>query len=710
MATRRRSLRKFHFAGTACHEYSYARRMALLALAPSQAFAKAFGEILRGLEQQKHFNFREESELVRWLDVVDERDIEETLTASSFHQAIVKAASKQSKVAVSTSCRRNIDWLCDLISLGRVEADLLELIVAIRQNDMLSNAIDRCGGKTIRTDGELLGRLIGATTSTVVSALSRHGNLTRYGFIRYDHGFENFPSRLEMPSEILGKLTHPYGSKAEFVDAFLNPAEPVLLSVDDMPHLAGHLETLARVLPNALVSQERGINILLHGEPGTGKTQFASILAGLSGVSAYRIVKPDENDPQTGVDRLGYYAIVQQMLRHRGSAVLVFDEFEDVVPDDNPLAGMFGGQERRSAPMKSWLTQILESNPVPTIWICNKIRHIDRALLRRFIYAIEFRTPPSSVRRRILTKAVEGINVRPPWIERKAHVANLSPALVRNAARIAKLAGGADAAANEALLDCTIAGSLNALGEQPAHTGLVPATRYDLAFVNATPGPETVASSLERAGRGTLCFYGPPGTGKTAFAGHLARELDRPLLIKRASDLLSMWVGEAEKNIAGAFQEARDENAVLLIDEADSFLANRAGAQRNWEVTQVNEMLQQIEHFDGVLICTTNRIDQMDPAVLRRFSHKVGFCYLRPEQRLAMFFSEFGDAFPEASYGAAASATLCLTDNLAPGDFATARKQFDACGRTMDLQDLLALLASECEMKPDRPRRAIGFT
>lgn len=708
MAKRRRSRNLPPMPGNSANEYAYARRMALSALAPLSAFTRAFGDSLRALVRGEDFGFRCEEELLGWLDIIDDGELDKKLTPDRLRKAIVDAGKQAAKAASATSYRHNFDWLRDLISLSRVEADLLELIVAIRQNDMFAAAIDRCGEKTIRGDGELLGRLVGAPSNEVMAALGRQGNLTRYGFIRYDHGYENFHSRVEMGNDIIGKLTHPYASQAEFVEAFLNPAEPAQLGAEDMPHLAGHLETLVRVLPNALAAQERGINILLHGEPGTGKTQFASLLAIAAGIDAYRILKPAEDDPQSGSERLGYYAIVQQMLRQRGSAVLVFDEFEDVVPDDNPFGSLFGGRSRRSAPMKSWLTQILETNPVPTVWICNEIGHIDRALLRRFTYAVEFRTPPSSVRRRILTQAVDGLNICPQWIERQAHISNLSPALVRNAARIAKLAGGADTAANEALLDGAIAGSLNALGDRPAHTGLLPATRYDLAFINATPGPDAVATALARTGRGTLCFYGPPGTGKTAFAGHLARQLDRPLLVKRASDLLSMWVGGSEKNIAQAFREARDENAVLLLDEADSFLASRAGAQHSWEVTQVNEILQQIEHFDGVLVCTTNRIDHMDPAVLRRFSHKVGFGYLRPEQRLAMFCSEFGAAFPPAMHGATVGAALARLDNLAPGDFATVRKQFDAAGG-MELAEVLDVLAAECAIKPDRQRRTVGF-
>lgn len=90
-------------------------------------------------------------------------------------------------------------------------------------------------------------------------------------------------------------------------------------------------------------------------------------------------------------------------------------------------------------------------------------------------------------------------------------------------------------------------------------------------------------------------------------------------LTKRVSDIESCWVGVTEQNIADAFEEARKDGAVLLFDEADSFLLDRRSATRSWEMTKVNEFLQQMEVFPGVVACTTNLMDTLDQASLRRF-------------------------------------------------------------------------------------------
>ena len=116
--------------------------------------------------------------------------------------------------------------------------------------------------------------------------------------------------------------------------------------------------------------------------------------------------------------------------------------------------------------------------------------------------------------------------------------------------------------------------------------------------------------------------HGPLGTGKTALAHHLAQKADRPLIKHVASESLLPYLGITEQKLAAVFREARDESAVLLLDEANSFLANRANARAQWSATQTDELLLQIESFGGILVCSTNFLEALDPAALRRFDHK----------------------------------------------------------------------------------------
>ncbi|MCB1630133.1 MAG: AAA family ATPase, partial [Xanthomonadales bacterium] len=173
---------------------------------------------------------------------------------------------------------------------------------------------------------------------------------------------------------------------------------------------------------------------------------------------------------------------------------------------------------------------------------------------------------------------------------------------------------------------------------QSVHGGevLLP-SRYSLDTVNADADLDAVARQIQRTGRARLCLYGPPGSGKTAYVQHLAQRLARPLHVKRASDLLGFYVGQTERQLADAFDCAKREGAVLLIDEVDSFLQDRERAERNWEVTGVNELLTQMERFEGVLAMCTNRYRKIDSASLRRFDLKIRFGCLTAPQRLTLF-------------------------------------------------------------------------
>ena len=157
------------------------------------------------------------------------------------------------------------------------------------------------------------------------------------------------------------------------------------------------------------------------------------------------------------------------------------------------------------------------------------------------------------------------------------------------------------------------------------------------------------------------------------------------------------------------FREAEAEKAVLLLDEADSFLQDRRGAQRTYEVTEVNEMLQGMERHRGVFICTTNLMDRIDQAALRRFTFKIRFKPLLPAQRERMFVVEAlgGDA---DRLDDGMRTRLHRLEHLCPGDFAAVRRQVDILATEMTPAEFLEQLEAEHRIKPEvREARGIGF-
>ena len=163
-----------------------------------------------------------------------------------------------------------------------------------------------------------------------------------------------------------------------------------------------------------------------------------------------------------------------------------------------------------------------------------------------------------------------------------------------------------------------------------------------------------------------ILLSGVPGSGKTAFVEYLAHTVGAPLRTLGASDLLSKWIGETEKNLAKAFENAKRERAILFLDEVDSFLYDRSGAGHSWEVSSVNELLQQMEKFEGVMIGATNFLDRLDPAVLRRFTFKLQLDYLTDAGKRIFFDRYFHSPLSDEE-----GRRLDAIDRLAPGDFRT---------------------------------------
>jgi len=207
--------------------------------------------------------------------------------------------------------------------------------------------------------------------------------------------------------------------------------------------------------------------------------------------------------------------------------------------------------------------------------------------------------------------------------------------------------------------------------------------------------------------QGALCFYGAPGTGKTVLAQHIAQTLDRPLHVKTASQVLSPYLGMTEQNMAQMFKLAQKEGAVLVLDEADSFLSQRKFATASWEVTQVNEMLVQMERFEGLFICTTNLMDYLDEASLRRFTFKIRFDYLHAVQRWQLF-QQYVPRIP-AKQITQVQQELKQMATLTPGDYANVQRQCKMLGISLNAEGFLQRLQMECKAKPDTHQRGIGF-
>ncbi|MBU0498782.1 MAG: AAA family ATPase [Gammaproteobacteria bacterium] len=607
----------------------------------------------------------------------------------------------------------NIQWLGGRLGLSAVEQEVLAFAILLRTKGSFREALGSLGLDTLRQTLLVSLAFVTATTAKTISKpLSLQGALAQTGLLRLDTDNFSLDGAFVSPPGLVDHLMGRYEQPDDLLRQFFHPSPAPKLTKADFAHLDTDLRLLKQVLTQALRQREAGINILLYGEPGVGKSEFARLLAASVGDNLIEVSNADEEgDALSGEDRFASFMLCQHLLGKGGDSLVLFDEIEDVFPEPmGSFLAMLGlGKTPTQGMGKAWVNRVLETNPVPAIWIANRVGHIDPAYLRRFDYALEIPKPPKAVRLRVADKYFGGERTSKNWIARIADWEAVTPAQLERAARMARLARSQSEAEAEGIAERTLRLSARLLGQRIPGSSREQ-TGYRLDCLNTGLDIPAVIAGLRQRPSASFCFYGPPGTGKTALARHLAQALDRPLLVKRASDLLSKWVGEAEQNIAAMFQQAEQDDAVLVLDEADGLLADRREAGHQWEITQVNEMLTQMETFDGIFICTTNLLERLDQASLRRFAFKVRFDYLKPHQSRLLFQETWRRLNPQAvALDDTQDRRLARLDNLTPGDFATVARQWATLGASPEAGALIAALEEECRLKGGMSRK-IGFT
>lgn len=642
--------------------------------------------------------------LDEWVDPED-RDFDPAAVRARLRE-LQQHAERRGERALPPILEANIGRLSELVGLNRVEAAILGFATMLHHERELDKAADTLGTLSSAAIIDVLALLLDLPAHEVRQALLANGVLARSGLLTVDRGGTGLlAAKLDLLSRhfaesILGSETDPIALLRDTVA----PSTPPRLQLGDFPHLDEALAILRPYLAQSVAGQRHGVNIFVHGAPGTGKSELARALAAALGCELFEVASEDEDgDPVNGERRLRAYRAAQSFFDRR-RALLLFDEVEDVFNDNGTPFGPRSTAQRR----KAWLNRMLEQNRVPTLWLSNSIADIDPAFMRRFDMVVEVPVPPRVQRERILQAAC-GDLADAPTMARMAAAEALAPAVAERAASVVRaIRGEFDDAGAARALAWLASRSLEAQGHPALDVGQatqLPA-HYDPAILNADADLAALAAGLAASRSARLCLYGPPGTGKTAFGRWLAERLGMPLLLKSASELMSKWVGESEKAIAAAFRQAEREGALLMIDEVDSFLRDREGARQSWEVTRVNEMLTRMEAFGGVFVASTNLMGDLDPAALRRFDIKIRFDALQAAQAallLARQCASLGLAAPLAD-------DLVRVERLAgltPGDFAALarRHRFTPFA---DAAGVVAGLAQECALKKGR-KAAIGF-
>jgi hypothetical protein len=292
----------------------------------------------------------------------------------------------------------NLDQLAELIGMNSTEKELLSFCLILNMVREVENVTEILGTLSSANIINALAVILELHTTDVRKALASDSLLHRTGLIRLSRDTGQLFYQLESMgdmSEVLLDDHQPDIMKA--LTRFFSPSKTATLQAEDFTHLQKDYQLLQRYLHVSIKERKKGVNILIYGVPGTGKTEMARTLAAALKAQLYEVsVNIEHNDDEYDEDkqhsRMDSYRLCLQVLKRKKNTLILFDEIEDAFIRDGNME-RFGIRSSTNA-QKGALNHILESNLLPTLWVSNVISHIDEAIIRRFDYVVELKIPP----------------------------------------------------------------------------------------------------------------------------------------------------------------------------------------------------------------------------------------------------------------------------------------------------------------------------
>ena len=601
------------------------------------------------------------------------------------------------------------------LSLSDFEMDVL-LTFAFAYHDLLNFSNGRLRRSDEQEKALFAAKCLDCDMSEIMAALDEKGKLRRYDCIDNDFDFNG---------NLMGFLN---GARKEpLSNSYFTLCRDEVLPWEFYGNLVEkHGGILKRIIQSA--NGETPVNILLYGAPGTGKTSFARTLAEELGRKCYSIA---QNTTERGgratsspESRFGALQVCNAQVDPAHSLIVV-DEADEMLRGNcgGGIFGLFFVGGSTPAGDKGLLNNVLDTVTTPTIWITNtRAEALDESSRRRFDYSIRFDPLNAEQRLSIWRNNVEKMKlshlVSDGMMRKFADRYQVSAGgITLTLQNVAKLAPAP--AEVEELVETLMKPHCELLGVPDADDSMRPAADYSLEGLNIKGSLplDRIVEAVRRFRKDTehgidrprmnILLSGAPGTGKTEFVKYLGAQLGTKIVVKMGSDLLNMYVGGTEKLIRQAFAQAEAEKAILFLDEIDGLVQSRERSTHSWEVTQVNELLHQMENFKGVMIGATNFSANLDAAILRRFTFKIEFDYLDDAGKILFFERMFGTKLT-----AREAVRLTEIPKLAPGDYRTVRQRLFYLGEDETNAERLTALERESAVKSANrfaDKRKAGF-
>lgn len=516
-------------------------------------------------------------------------------------QTIIPAPTGSRRLTLPHPFARNLVFLGQAVGLSEVEREVLKFSVAAALSGTVDAIREFIAKRPFAAMVEMIAAAVDLPMEVVQEVLRPDGRLAKLGIIELSPAsYKSSQMELEEPTKSLIQSTRL--TKARFVEAIAPLASAPRLNLVNFNHMTREVSTCLKYLGAALDAGEVGVNVLLHGVPGTGKTEMAKLIARRLGARLHVIGARKDGGPPSPYERVRALQWAQEIVAEDRRTIFLLDESEDIFRNTETSPEKAGRDQPIS---KAFLNELLDRMPAPCIWVSNALPS-DKAFRRRMRFSITFKMPRERVRRQLWVQACHDL----PGIDSDAmaalsHKYQAQPALIVDSVRAALLVAGDRPVTTGEIEDFLKPAVLLQEGdvrEGPFQHALD--NRFDPASCNVDQKladlADRLADMLPNPGKRTVLFSGFPGTGKTAACHWLSQQLGREIIVRDVASLESCYVGESEKLIKEAFEEAHELDAALCLDEIDTFISDRRSARYQYERSRCNNFLQLLEAYRGI--------------------------------------------------------------------------------------------------------------
>lgn len=478
---------------------------------------------------------------------------------------------------------KNLKRLTKLVGFNQLQKETLSYVYAIFATDPSYSKFfsDVLHGQSSKFPA-FIAIAMGAPEKykDIAKYFGQSGVFSRYGLIEYE-GLDADDEGIPLIEEFLKmQMSDSDIADEDLVEALIGKATETELTVkDNFPHLALEAGRIEKIVKAAQKQKKRGVNIVISGPTGSGKTEFVKALAKMMDMNLFAIGESEADNTQFSADdqkvaakRISSLLRAQAILKGQEKTILLMDEFEDFVSNKSDSS------KQADPDSKIALNRLLEENFTVTFYNCNDINKFHDSFRNRFFSSLFIGYQPTKIRQNIWAHHLKsnGLKHDLKTALSLARRYEAPPRNIGNACSSVALQGGDIALIHDVMQDAAKISKGQGFAFDTSYE--VP-ENYDVNLISSPGDVKQSSQSLQNMSSQnaphTLLIEGKAGTGKSTYAYYQAEKMVRSVIAADMKDIvIPTQFATPEMNMVGAFMSALNTNSLLVLDNMEAMFQN----------------------------------------------------------------------------------------------------------------------------------------